>query len=397
MKVQEEQAVARTAVDAAADTVTASAGVSAEKTAHAIARTEESQAVRTRQRYFMIALVALALYVCRDFLVPLAWAGILAICIWPLYARALTSWRMKPSLAALSFTLATALLVMLPIGIAASAIAQESGSALGWLQEVQKTGLAAPHWLSTIPLLGERATEAWNSRVGTPQAASQLLGGLNAGTILGTTRAIGGQVAHASMLFFITLLILFGMLIRGRDVADQACAVSIRALGPFGQRFVEHLSSAVRATVVGTVLVAVGEGTIIGIGYWAAGVPRPLLFAILTIFVAMLPFGAWFAFSLATVLLLVQGQVMAAVLLFAFACAVMFVGDNIVQPAIIGNSVRLPFALALLGTFGGLASLGIVGVFVGPVLMAALLLAWHQWFAAEEESPGPVPAEPIRR
>ena len=136
--------------------------------------------------------------------------------------------------------------------------------------------------------------------------------------------------------------------------------------------------SAIRGTVAGTVLIALAEGTLIGIAYAVAGVPRPFLFAVLTIAFAMLPFGAWLVFTVATVILLIQGAVLAAVLLFGFSVAVMLIGDNFVQPAVIGNTIRLPFLLALLGTFGGLETFGLVGLFLGPVIMAILLLVWHE-------------------
>ncbi|QGN55510.1 AI-2E family transporter [Novosphingobium sp. Gsoil 351] len=141
-------------------------------------------------------------------------------------------------------------------------------------------------------------------------------------------------------------------------------------------------------TVAGTVLVALGEGTLIGIGYALAGVPRAFLFAVLTVGFAMLPFGAWAIFTVATVVLLLQGAVAAGAILFAAAVGIMLIGDNFVQPALIGNSVRLPFLLAFVGTFGGLETLGLVGLFLGPVVMAILILVW-------QEAMAPGAAEPL--
>ena len=354
--------------------------------AAAVERVEESQAVRSRQRWLTFLIIALAVYTARSFITPVAWAAVLAVAIWPLYARAIARAPRRKGLIAAGFSLATAVLVMIPIAIAATAAVQESQGALLWVRGVQVTGLAAPAWLGSLPLVGGRALAFWQSHVGNPQAASDLLSGVNAGAVLGYTRSIGGQVARGTMLFLITLLALFGMLVRGDRLAAQSETVSRRALGEFGRRLVERLAAAIRGTLVGTVLVAVGEGVLIGIGYWVAGVPRPILFTILTIFVAMLPFGAWFAFGIATIILLVGGHVLAAALLFGWSIAVMFIGDNVVQPAIIGSSVRLPFLLALLGTFGGLETFGLVGLFIGPVIMAAVLLAWQQWMSADGTS-----------
>ena len=131
---------------------------------------------------------------------------------------------------------------------------------------------------------------------------------------------------------------------------------------------------AVRATVVGTIAVAIGEGVIIGLGYAVAGVPHPVLFALLTMTFAMLPFGAWIVFALASAVLLVNGEPLGAALLFGYGAAVMMIGDNLVTPYIVGSRVRMPFLLAFVGAFGGLAAFGLVGIFVGPVVMAGLLI-----------------------
>jgi predicted PurR-regulated permease PerM len=137
--------------------------------------------------------------------------------------------------------------------------------------------------------------------------------------------------------------------------------------------------AAVRGTVTGTVLVSFGEGAVIGAGYVVAGVPQPLLFTRFTMLLALVPFGAWLVFGLASLILIGTAKVLAGALLFAFGVAIMTVGDNVVQPAVIGNAVQLPFLLALIGAFGGLAEMGLVGLFIGPVIMAALLLVWREW------------------
>jgi len=351
---------------------------------------EQADAIRVRQRYLTVFILLLAAWVSRSFLTPLAWAAVLAVSLWPLYRRMLERGPSHPTSAALVLTLGTGLVVMLPLALAIGAAAQESQTALQWLGQAQRTGLPPPPWLASLPLVGARANTAWQQHVGSPQAANNLIQGLNAGAVFGWTRTIGGEVARGSMLFLITLLALFGMLRQGDRLGAQAEAVATRVLGTFGGKFLERLAAAVRGTVSGTVLVSVAEGSLIGLGYWIAGVPRPLLFAILTIAFAMVPFGAWIAFGVATAILLVQGHVVAGALLFAFGVAVMTVGDNVVQPRVIGSAVRLPFLLALVGTFGGLETFGLVGLFLGPVIMAALMLAWQQWLGAAE-APGAVP------
>ncbi len=357
----------------------------ASATASATAEVEQRRSVRARQRWLTLAVVALAIYTARSFIAPVAWAAVLATAMWPLYARAIARAPERRGWIATGFVLATAVLVMIPIALIATAAAGESQQAVAWVQGVQKTGIAPPPWLASLPLVGARATAFWQSHIGTPQATAQLFAGVDVGAILGHVRSLGAEAAQGFFLFLITLAALFAMLVRGERLAQETVTVARRGFGAFGARFADQLATAVRGTVVGTVLVAVGEGVLIGLGYWVAGVPQPLLFAVLTVFFALLPSGAWFAFGLATIILLVEGHLLPAGLLFGWSIVVMLIGDNVIQPKVIGRSVELPFLLALIGTLGGLETFGLVGLFVGPVVMAALLLAWEQWRAPPGE------------
>jgi predicted PurR-regulated permease PerM len=126
--------------------------------------------------------------------------------------------------------------------------------------------------------------------------------------------------------------------------------------------------------------VAFAEGLLIGVAYLIAGVPSPVLFTILTIAFAMLPFGAWAAFTAAALTLLVSGgSGLAAGCVFAWGAIVMLAGDHFVWPTLVGGAARLPFLFAFVGIFGGLATFGLLGLFLGPVIMAALLTVWREW------------------
>jgi predicted PurR-regulated permease PerM len=358
-------------------------------TIQAVAKPDEG-AIRSRQLYLTIAIFLLSVWIAFEFLTPLAWAAVLAIAEWPLYQKTVARYPDRRTMVAAGFALATALMVILPLSLAAVTLAQESDVALEWLKHAQQTGIAAPAWLPGIPLVGARLSASWQQHIGNPQATNALLGSLSATSILGWTRSIGGEVARDSALFLITLLALTSLLARGRHIADQAGAVATRMFGTFGGVFLQRMTGAVRSTVNGTVLVSVGEGAIIGVGYAVTGVPQPLLFATFTIVFALVPFGAWLAFGLASAILLMSGKVLLGGLLFGFSAIIMTIGDNVIQPSVIGSAVKLPFLMAIVGAFGGLAEMGLVGLFVGPVIMAALLLVWRQWMEpaalADEEA-----------
>jgi predicted PurR-regulated permease PerM len=342
----------------------------------------EDRDVRMRQVGLTLAIVLSALWTASEFFAPLAWAVVIAIAEWPLYRRAAHQWPGRSYLIAIGFTLITALFVIGPLSLAAISLAQESQAAMAWLQHAQRSGISMPVWLPHLPLIGARASNYWQQHIGNPQAANVLLGSLSAGSILGWTRSIGAEVARESGLFIITLIALVTLLVRGHAISILAVDAAQQMFGDFGRSFVERMTQAVRATVNGTVLVSVLEGGLIGIGYAVAGVPQPLLFATFTIVLALVPFGAWAAFGLASLILISGGHVLAGLVLLGFGVAVMTIGDNFVQPMVIGSAVELPFVMAMIGAFGGLAQFGLVGLFVGPVIMAALLLVSRQWVRA---------------
>lgn len=344
----------------------------------------DSPAQHTRQLYLTVVIAGLAIWMALEFLTPLAWATVIAIAEWPLYRRMAAAMPGRPVLLACLFAIVTALFVVLPLSLAAVTLAQESQAAIDWLQHAQRFGVATPAFLPGIPLIGARITAYWQQHIGNPQAANALLGTLSASSVLGWTRSIGGEVAREAGLFLITLLALVTLLARGDVIGRQARVAAPRMFGRFGSEFLTRMLGAVRATVNGTILVSVTEGATIGVGYWVAGVPQPLLFATFTIVLALIPFGAWAAFGLASLILIGSGSVLAGALLFGFGVIVMTVGDNVVQPTVIGSAVELPFLLALIGAFGGLAELGLVGLFVGPVIMAALLLVWQEWIGDDD-------------
>ena len=95
------------------------------------------------------------------------------------------------------------------------------------------------------------------------------------------------------------------------------------------------------------------------------------------------PGEAWLAFALASLILTAQGELLAGALLFEFGAAVMTAGDNFVQPAMIGGAVEVPFLLAFIGAFGRISMMGLVGRFIGPVIMVALLLIWREWNSSQ--------------
>ena len=135
---------------------------------------------------------------------------------------------------------------------------------------------------------------------------------------------------------------------------------------------------AVRATVNGLVLVGMAEGVLLGIGYQIAGVPSSVLWAAATGVLAIIPFGAPLAFGAVALLLLYRGATAAAIAIAVWGAIVLFVADHFVRPQMIGSATQLPFLAVLFGILGGVETLGLIGLFVGPVIMTLFVTLWHE-------------------
>lgn len=332
-------------------------------------------------RHILVAGLSIAgLWTARSFVLPIVWGVILAVALWPLYRRWIGDVpRIRPPvLVPLGFTLATGLIVILPLTLAVFEAARDSQAVLDWIERAQETGVPPPQWLEGIPVFGHRALRWWLANLNDPADAGSAVSRFIMGSAANWTITIGADIARRSFTLLIDLVVLFILLRHGHALGTQALAGARRMLGRFGEKFLRRLADAVRGTVAGTIAVAFGEGALIGLGYVVAGVPRPILFGLMTVAFAMLPFGAWVMFTAAAAILVINGRILAALLLFGWGATVMLIGDNIVEPALIGGAARLPFFWALVGTFGGLEAFGLIGIFVGPVIMVALLVAWEE-------------------
>ena len=327
-----------------------------------------------------IVLLGASLWMAADFLPPLIWAAILAITVWPLYLRVSALAGGAPGLSASLVTVAVGLTVFVPLGLAAYQLAQHNEGLLNWITQARQNGIEVPEWVARSPMAADALRDWWKSNLTDPRAAAAWLQSLNADKASEVATTLGGQLLHRAFMFVIALVALFILLRNGRELSQRVLLTADRIFGDPGEGLAGKMVAAIRGTVNGTIVVAVAEGLLIGAGYVLAGVPNAIVFTILTIAFAMLPFGAWAAFTAAAITLGVSGgPVWVAFAVFGWGAVVMLAGDHFVWPALVGGAAKLPFLLAFVGIFGGLASFGLLGLFLGPVIMAALLTIWREW------------------
>ncbi len=328
-----------------------------------------------------LILLLLGLFTLRGFLPALAWAAIFAIALWPLYQRALAhpAMRRHAVLMAGAFTLAVALVFIVPVGLVGFQLAREGREAAAWAKNAQEHGIPEPAALHKLPFGQAQVDGWWKQNLEDPGQARALVERVGHGRAGNMGREVGEQVTRRLTIFVFTLLTLFFLFKEGDGVSRQMRRAATRTFGPHGERVGLQIITSVHGTVNGLVLVGLGEGLILGIAYAVAGVPHPTIFGALTAVAAMIPFAAPVVFGIAALLLAANGSVAWAIGLFLAGMAVTFIADHFIRPVLIGGATKLPFLWVLLGILGGVEAWGLIGLFIGPAIMAALILLWREW------------------
>ncbi len=334
-------------------------------------------------------LLALGAWILHSFLGLLIWAVVLALTTWPVYQRLtdLPVFRHHETWAAVALTLLIGAIILAPLGYGVTKLVTDAQSLGQMLQETQSKGLPAPDWLQTLPMIGPWLAERWNIALGTQEAANETFHLLQTGSVLAHTKELASQIVHRIFGLFITLVALFFLYRSGGMLGGQILARSRKLFGDTGVRYAEHAVTAVRATVNGLVLLGLGEGLLLGVGYAVSGLSHPTMLGAVTGIFAMIPFAAKLVLAACSVVLGAQGDIASGAGLFAFGIVVILVAENYVRPLLIGGSIKLPFLWTLLGIFGGLENFGLLGLFLGPTVMAIVISIWRD---SLEEQGSPV-------
>ena len=333
-------------------------------------------------RGLLLLLIVAGVYFFKGFVVPVLAALVVGFASWPLYQRVVTRCRGNTTLAAALALLVVLLVLVVPLSLAVHYALQEARSFVNWLIEANRYGAVVPHWIEAFPLVGDRLANYWRYHLDTPGALGewmQILSGQHVGNIYRMALATTGNLFSMALTLLFMLITLFFVYKDGSRMAAQLDVVGERILPLRWQRFSRMVPAMVSATVIGMGLIALGEGVVLGVAYWIAGVPSPVLLGVITAFMALVPGGAPLAFTLVSLYLVGAGHTMAGIGLFAWGAIELFIVDKTLRPRLVGGPVKLPFLPTFFGLVGGVKTMGFVGLFVGPVLMALLVAIWREW------------------
>jgi predicted PurR-regulated permease PerM len=331
--------------------------------------------------------------VLRPFLVPVAWAGVLSYVSWPVYRRLRL---LLGGHAAGSAFLMTLLLTVAFVGPAfwlavrlRWEVADAYRAVAGRLAEGTIT---VPDFVGRIPWLGALLEDFLARVAGDPVLLRAELARW-AERWGGQLAELVGDVGRNTAKLGAALLTAFFCYRDGESLMHQLRRVLSGFLGKRIDPYIQTVGVTAKAVVYGLMLSALAQGTTAGAGYWVSGVPAPVLNGALTALAALIPFGAALIWVPLGVWLLLTGHPWAGLGLLAWGALFVSWVDNLVRPLVISTATRIPFLLVLFGVIGGLASFGLVGLLIGPVILAVLMAVWQEWL--EESEAGSVSEPPV--
>ncbi len=333
-------------------------------------------------RWLLILIVAAGVYFFHGFLVPVLAALIIAFASWPLYRRLLAAVNGNRTTAA---TLAIVLILgflIVPIVLAFMYAFNEIHEWVVWAVEANRQGAPVPEWIAALPVIGEWLAQQWSTALDHPGGIGeliQLVSGANIGSIYRGVVAAGGSAFSLFLALLFMLIALFFTYRDGEAFAAQVDNLGERILPSRWERFSRVVPATISSTVTGMTLIAIGEGLVLGVAYWLAGVPSPVTLGALTGLMALIPGGAPLSFTLVSLYLVASGSPFAGAGLFMWGSIELFIVDKTLRPRLVGGPIKLPFLPTFFGLVGGVKTMGFVGLFVGPVLMALLVAMWREW------------------
>jgi len=341
----------------------------------------------------IVVLIALTIWILRPFLGAMVWALMIVVATWPVM-RQLQAWLWGIRvLAVVAMTGALLLLLVLPLSLAVGTIVTNADEIVAGVTTLRSFTLPAPpEWLGTLPLVGPQAVEAWQRIAGsrpadvastvTPYATMAIL------WVAGTMRGAGWLLLQ----FLLTLGLAAVMYAKGERAADGLLRFGRHLAGDAGDRVVRLAAQAIRGVALGVVVTALVQSALAGIGLVAAGVPLAPLLAAVSFVLCIAQLGPGFVLAPAVAWLYWQGATGTATALLAWTLVVVSL-DNVLRPILMTRGADLPMLLMLTGVIGGLLAFGLIGIFVGPVVLAVSYTLLGDWIG---KPPHAVPTSDVQ-
>ena len=339
---------------------------------------------------FIGILIVSSFWVMRPFLMPLIWAAVIVIASWPAFEKLKTRLRGRRGVAVAIMAVTMLLIIIVPITLAVVTIARHVGDIS------EQVGLLStlpfptpPDWVGRIPLAGPKIAARWGS-------FAALTAEARAAAVLPYAKAAAqwfvakvGGIGLTMLYFFLTIVIATILYANGATAREAVLAFARRLAGRRGEDVAVLAGKSVRGVVLGVVVTALIQAALGGSGLFLTGVPAAALLTAVMFMLCLAQLGPLLVLLPAVIWLYWSGHPAAGTVLLVISVLAGTI-DNVVRPLLIRKGVDLPLLLIFAGVIGGLIAFGVVGLFIGPMVLAVTHALVKEWVAgdAPDETPG---------
>jgi predicted PurR-regulated permease PerM len=331
---------------------------------------------------FAILLIAIliggSIWICRPFLLSTIWAAMIVVATWPLMLKLQGRLRRRgPAVAVM--TVAMLLIFVVPLMLAIETVADNTDAIAGWIRSLAESAIPPPPaWVRRFPWLGERIATRWIALAsgGHDEIANRVAP--YASNLAQWVAAVVGNVALLAVQFLLTLVISAILYMRGEAASEALIRFCRRVAGARGEPVVLLAGQAIRAVALGVVVTALAQTVLAGLGLAVAGVPFAGLLTAAILLLCIAQIGPGLVLYPVVVWLFWRDQTAWGVGMLVWTVLVGTL-DNFLRPILIRRGANLPSLLIFIGVIGGLVAFGIVGLFVGPVMLAISYTLLKEW------------------
>lgn len=336
-------------------------------------------------------LVAGGFLVLQPFMTAILFAAVICVSTWPFYHRLWLKLGSRDILAAFVMTLLLLVALIVPMAYLAANLADSASALFEHLRPtLEHPQPYAPEWLRNLPLIGEPISDFWQRMAASQDALLQWLSQYYEPARNLALR--GAQLVGVGLLQLLLVVVVAFFFYRDGARLAESLTIIARKLGDdLGQKMLDLSCGTVKAVMLGIFGTAVAQAVVAWLGFLLAGAPAPLLLATATFFLSMIPVGPPLIWGGAALWLFNQGDYGWAIFMVIYGVVAISGVDNVVKPILISHSAKLPLLLIILGVLGGAIAFGLVGIFLGPTLLALGLKLLQHWIAAQFQEIGNAP------
>lgn len=345
------------------------------------------------------ALIVSTAWIVSPFVSSFLWATMIVISTWPVLLRLQARLRGKRGLAVFIMTVVLLLVLLVPLGFAVGALVGNRDRIVAWVSSLDEVALPPPPaWLSGIPLAGDEITTAWT------RLAAQGPEGFGAQAapyvrlfiqwLIAQMGAAGAMILQ----FLMTVIMCAVLYTKGETTARAVRKFATRLAGSNGDRAALLAAGAIRGVAMGIVVTAFVQVLIAGAGLLIASTPGAPLLCAAILLLCLAQLGPGLIMVPAVIWEFSTGSTLSGCILLVFALVSMTI-DNFLKPVLIKKGADLPLPLIFAGVIGGMITMGIMGIFLGPVILAVtyeLLADWVENRSETDADTGPGVAVKLR-